>query len=293
MTTLDGSMAQSVSNLLSRQYVKLKRLCCAVLASLAACGTASADTFSVGIVPQFEPRKLSEIWTPILDELEHRTGHTFIMVGSPEISAFEESFIEGEFDFAYMNPYHFLVAADAQGYLPVIRDGGRELFGVLVVAKDSDVNTVPDLEGRKIAFPSPNALGAALLMRADLERTFGIDYKAEYVSTHSSAYLNVALGQMDAAGGVMATLNNTDPSVRDKLRIIYETTRVPPHPFVAHPRVAADVVEDIKAALLAMGETEEGKALLGQVPIRKVVPATAESYEILNDLKLRDYWVDN
>ncbi len=100
----------------------------------------------------------------------------------------------------------FLVAAEAQGYTPIVRDGGRELFGVLVVAKDSDIETVEDLEGRSIAYPSPNALGASLLMRADLDRNFGLNYEAHYVSTHSSAYLNVVLGQMDAAGGVMAVV---------------------------------------------------------------------------------------
>lgn len=285
-------MLRSVYDLGCQQSTKFKVLGSAVVASSMICGTALADTFSVGIVPQFEPRKLAEIWTPILAELEVRTGHEFAMIGSPEIPEFERGFIEGDFDFAYMNPYHFLVAAEAQGYDPVVRDGGRELFGVLVVAKKSDFHTVADLQAKKIAFPAPNALGAALLMRADLDREFGLDYDANYVSTHSSAYLNVALGEMDAAGGVMATFNSIDPIVRDQLRIIYETTRVPPHPIVAHKRIDPQIVADVKAALLAIGETEEGKALLGQIPIRKVVSATADEYDILNDLNLKDYWVD-
>jgi phosphonate transport system substrate-binding protein len=286
-------MMKLLHDLWCQRRTEFKVFWSATLMSVMVCGAAWADTFSVGIVPQFEPRKLAEIWTPILIELENRTGHQFVMKGSPEIPEFEHDFIEGAFDFAYMNPYHFLVAAEAQGYYPVVRDGGRELFGVLVVAKDSDFQTVADLEGRKIAFPAPNALGAALLMRADLDRIFGISYDAIYVSTHSSAYLNVALGEMDAAGGVMATFNTLNQSVRDRLRIIYETTRVPPHPVVAHKRVDPSIVEDVRAAFLAMGETEDGKALLAQIPIRKVVAASADEYEILNDLQLRNYWVDN
>lgn len=272
--------------------VKIKiRVFGAACASVLMCGAASAEFFTVGIVPQFEPRKLAEIWAPILSELKERTGHSFVMVGSPSISEFEKSFIRGEYDFAYMNPYHFLVAAEAQGYTPIVRDGGRELFGVLVVAKDSDIETVEDLEGRSIAYPSPNALGASLLMRADLDRNFGLNYEAHYVSTHSSAYLNVVLGQMDAAGGVMATLN-ANPDLKESLRIIYETTRLPPHPIAAHERVSPEVLNEVAEAFIAMGAEEEGKALLGRIPIREVVAAEAADYDILKELNLADYWID-
>ena len=264
----------------------------ALLAVVSVSQTATAETFNVGIVPQFEPIKLAEIWSPILRELEVTTGHTFNMVGSPRISEFEDAFIDGEFDFAYMNPYHFLVAREAQGYEALVRDGARELFGVLVVAKDSDIQTVADLEGKTIAFPSPNALGAALLMRADLDRIHGLSYNAEYVSTHSSAYLNVALGQMDAGGGVMATLNRTEPAVRDRLRIIYETTRVPPHPFVAHKRVDPKVADAVQKAFLKLAETPEGNELLARIPMRQAIAATSEEYIDLNDLNLKDYWVN-
>ena len=264
----------------------------AVLAScFALSGVATADTFTIGMVPQFEPIKLAEIWSPILRELEEQTGHTFEMIGSPQISEFEDGFLAGDFDFAYMNPYHFVVARKAQGYDALIRDGARELFGVLVVAKDSDIKSVADLKGKTIAFPSPNALGAALLMRADLDRIHGLEYKQEYVSTHSSTYLNVALGQMDAGGGVMATLNRAEPQVRDQLRIVYETTRVLPQPFVVHQRIAPDVAEAVQKAFLKMAETPEGQELLARIPMRQAISATSAEYDALHALHLQNYWV--
>ncbi|SIT03060.1 phosphonate transport system substrate-binding protein [Roseivivax lentus] len=265
----------------------------AALALLTLSGGAAAETFGVGVVPQFEPRMLSEIWSPILEELGERTGHEFVLVGSPDIAGFEQSFIEGAFDFAYMNPYHGLKAAEAQGYAPILRDGGRSLFGVLVVAEASEYRSVGDLEGKTIAFPSPNALGAALLMRADLDRVHGLDYQAEYVSTHSSAYLNVALGVMDAAGGVMATLNRLEPEIRDGLRIIYETSKLPPHPVVVHPRVDAEIAANVQAAFLDMAETPQGQALLERVPFRDIIAATADDYEVLRTFRLQDYWVEH
>lgn len=269
----------------------LLALCVALLAGLPRTAIAT-ESYSFGVVPQFEARRLSEIWLPILAELERRTGYHFEMVGSPRIPEFESAFVQGGFDFAYMNPYHALVAGDRQGYRALVRDGGRQLFGVLVVAKDAPYKTVADLAGQTIAFPAPNALGAALLMRADLHRNFSLRYVASYVSTHSSAYLNVLLGEAEAAGGVMATLNRQDTYIRENLRVLYETTHLPPHPVMVHPRVSTEVADAVRRAFLDMAYTKEGAAMLAQVPIRELIGASQDEYEVLRDLHLEDYFVN-
>lgn len=260
------------------------------LASVA--GPVMADTsYAFGVVPQFEARRLSEIWTPILDELEKRVGIDLRFQGSPKIPEFERAFARGEFDISYMNPYHALVALDSQGYQPIIRDGDRQLFGVLIVRKDSDYREVSDLQGARIAFPAPNALGASLLMRAELDRQHGLDFTADYVNTHTSAYLNVVLGDADAAGGVMGTFNRLDPAIREHLRVIYKTAPVPPHPIVVHPRVPSEVATRIQDAFLELAATPEGAELLAQVPIRNAVKTDISEYQMLRDFKLEDYYV--
>lgn len=249
------------------------------------------DVYEFGVVPQFEARRLSEVWAPVLEEVEARSGVKLKMVGSPRIPEFEQAFSRGDFDFTYMNPYHSLVAFQTQGYEPLVRDGARQLFGVLVVDRNANYEQVSDLAGKKIAFPSPNALGASLLMRADLTRRHGLEFVPEYVNTHSSAYLNVLLGEADAAGGVMATFNALDPDIRNRLQIIYETTRMPPHPIVVHPRVPADVARKVQKAFLEMSGTPEGREMLSHIPILEAVPAQAADYRALSDLGLEDFYV--
>lgn len=261
-----------------------------VLLLCALAGPLRADpTYSFGVVPQFEAMRLASIWMPILDELEQRTGYRFEMAGSSDIPTFERSFRSGDFDFAYMNPYHAVVAMEEQGYAPIVRDGGRALFGVLVVAKDSPYHSPGDLAGQTIAFPAPNALGASLLMRADLTRRFGLEFAPLYAGTHSSAYLNVVLGRAAAAGGVMATLDSQPADVRAQLRILYETERVPPHPVVVHPRVPDAVREAVSRAFLDMGQTDEGRALLAEVPFRQIATANAVEYHPLRDMQLERF----
>ena len=98
---------------------------------------AEEKIYVVGIVPQYETHRLYAIWRPILTQLEKETGLKFKLRGSPTIPDFEREFLQGKFDFAYMNPYHVLLANQNQGYKPLIRDHGRKLYGVLVTRKDS------------------------------------------------------------------------------------------------------------------------------------------------------------
>lgn len=256
--------------------------------------SALADTtYSFGVVPQFEPRKLSRIWTPILKELEKRTSLKFKMVGSPKIPNFEESFMAGDFDFAYMNPYHAMLAGERQGYIPLVNDGGRKLFGILVVPKDSPVKNLKDLNNQRVAFPAPNALGASLLMRAELETIHGVKVKPVYVQTHSSVYLNVILGKTVAGGGVMGTLKRQSQKIRDRLRVIYKTRTMTPHPVTAHSRVPEVHREAVRQAFLDMAKTKKGQGLLDKIPMKKAISARIENYQELKTWGLDRFFVRN
>lgn len=286
-------MTLTKPNLECMRSLFARGLFCLCLSFLSSAATAGEQAYKFGVVPQFEARALAAIWVPILSELELRTGHKFKMVGSPRIPEFEEGFEAGEFDFAYMNPYHALVASEKQGYIPLIRDGGRQLFGVLTVRKDSPIQNVSELQGKVISFPAPNALGASLLMRADLDAIHGIEFESVYVSTHTSSYLNVVLGRADAGGGVMGTFRKQKDEIKSQLRILYETRRMTPHPVVAHPRVPADIRESVRKAFLDMAATETGSALLAKIPIRKAVTSSIEDFRELDSWGLEKYFVQS
>jgi len=252
-------------------------------------GWASQDSYTFGVVPQYEIHRLASIWLPILTELEKNTGLKFRLIGANNIPDFEERFMNGDFDFAYMNPYHSRLALKNQGYAALIRDDETRLFGILVVRTDSGIDSVEQLEGKEIAFPAPNALGASLVMRADLDQLFGLNYRPRYVQTHSSVYLNVALGKKDTGGGVMGSFSTQQKEIQDKLKIIYKTRTMATHPVVAHPRIPEEHRELVRKAFMEMGETKYGIELLAKIPIRKIVTAYSSDYEELDAWGLEKY----
>jgi len=256
--------------------------------------SAIADkVYTFGVVPQFAPRKLASIWNPILEELTKRTGLKFEMVGDRDIPAFEQNFMNEMYDFAYMNPYHAMLVIKEKKYFPLIRDGGRSLYGILVVSINSPIKDVSELNGRKIAFPAPNALGASLLMRADLDQIHKIKFIPVYTRTHSSVYLNVVIGEIDAGGGVAGTFNNQSKEIKNNLRILYKTRPISPHPVTAHKSIPEDIRQKVCKAFLGMGTTIEGKALLAKVPIKMPILANNDEYLVLSDWHLDNYYVKN
>ncbi len=247
--------------------------------------------YTIGVVPQFAQRQLFDIWQPILQALAPELEFDLQLVGSSKIPVFEKKFLAGEYDFAYMNPYHLLKAHESQGYVPLVRDGARQLKGILVVNRQSPYQQVAELQKKIIAFPSPNALGASLLMRADLVGLFDLEFFPRYVQTHSSVYLNVALGQASAGGGVLSTFQQQPPEVRERLRVIYETRDMPPHPLSAHQRVPEKDREALRQAWLKLARTETGRNLMARIPMLQPIATTLDEYLPMRAWGLDSYYI--
>ena len=257
--------------------------------SLALCGSAAADTFTVAVVPQFPALDIVRAWGPALERLSQQTGHSFKLMPFASIPAFEAAFEEGKPDFVYLNPYHMVMARAAQRYQPLLRDGSEPLSGVLVVAADGPFSRPEQLGGKLVAFPAPNAFGASLAMRAHLAAR-GIGIEPNYVKTHKNAYRHVLTGHAAAAGGVMQTLKAEPDEVRERLRVIYETPPAAPHPLAAHPRVPGAVQHAVREALLGWSVAATDAVLLARIGIREPMAADyARDYAPLERLGLQRF----
>lgn len=251
-------------------------------------GSPASKRYVFGVVPQFDPRRLYAAWDPVIKELEKSTRFEFKLVTTSDITKFEKELLEGGFDFVYANPYQAFKANKTRGYIPLVRDDAP-LRGILVVRKDGPIRSVHNLNGKVVAFPSPVAFGASLLVQADLERLFHVSVTPLYVKSHSSVYLHVANGLTAAGGGVEKTLQEQGEDIRNSLRVIYTTRDTPSHPVAAHPRVPAEQREKVRKALLAMGNTPEGRELLSKIPVKRIISTSMDDYRIMRDWELERY----
>lgn len=218
-------------------------------------------TLTVGIVPQQSASELARVWIPVLGALSERAGLSLRFATAPDIPAFEKRLAAGAYDVAYMNPYHYSVFAQKPGYVAFAKEKGRRLRGLVVVRKDSTIKDMKELAGQQIAFPAPAAFAATVLVRAEFER-MGVPITPVFVKSHESVYLNVAQRQIGAGGGITRTLQTMDAPVRDELRVLWQTKDYTPHAFAAHPRVPADDLQALRAAMLTADSDPKMRSVL-------------------------------
>ncbi|WP_200892699.1 phosphate/phosphite/phosphonate ABC transporter substrate-binding protein [Thalassospira sp. HJ] len=208
-------------------------------------------SLSFGVVPQQSASRLARIWLPILEKLGQKAGYNIKFATAKDIPTFEACLAQGAYDVAYMNPYHYVVFSDVSGYRAIGRQQNHRLRGLLVTRKDSAIETLDDLDGQEVAFPSPAAFGASVIPRAEIAAR-GISISENYVNSHDSVYMAVANGLTVAGGGVKRTWNTIPEAIRDQLRVFYQTEPYSPHAFAVHGRLSEDEATKLGNALTTL-----------------------------------------
>lgn len=228
-----------------------------------------------GIVPQQAASKLVKLWAPILQYVSEKSGVTLRFATAPDIPEFERRVAAGAYDIAYMNPYHYTVFSHSPGYRAFAKQKGKLINGIIVVRADSNIESVQELKGESLAFPSPAAFAASILTRAYLTNQ-QIPFTPKYVSSHDSVYLGVTKKIYAAGGGIERTLGNITPEIRSQLRILWKSDGYTPHAFAAHPDLGDEILEPIAAAFIAMKNDETGIALLRSINFKKGIEASQD-----------------
>lgn len=274
--------------------VRALTVCLTASPLVLAAQTPTAPTvLNLGVVPVYASAEVHKRAHPLAMTLAAACKQPVKLALSRSAAEFEARFKKGAFDLVFLNPYHMVMAHKAQGYIPLVREGKEPSKGLLVVRADSPIRTVADLNGKTVAFPSPNTFSASLYLRALLEREHKVKIRVQYAKTHGNSFRQVIAGEADAAGGALATLSNEPREITDMLRVIYETPQVTNHPLAAHPRVPADVRHCIQQTLLSAPANSPLKAQLTYALMANPVAASyVRDYQPLEKLALERYVVN-
>ena len=242
-----------------------------------------AETYTIGIVPQQSAVILARNWAPLLQYLEKNTGLSLRFKTAPTIPEFEQHLARGEYDFAYMNPYHYVVFSQAPGYQALVREKDTRLQGVLVVRKDSKIENISQLAGKGVAFPAPASFAASVLPRIQLKKE-GITFTPHFVNSHDSVYYTVARGIYPAGGGVVRTLNSAPPEIREQLRVLWTTDSFTPHAFAVHPKVTEKVRQAFILAMTKMATDPAATEILHNLSLHGWDAANDRDWDDLRKL---------
>lgn len=256
-----------------------------ILSCMFACHLVSSSLFALtfGVVPQQSPLILIKSWAPVIEYLEKETGEKIELKIQNSIPKFEEVLYSGGYDIAYMNPYHYIVANEKKAYKAKLR-ADENLVGILVVNKNSTINNITDVKGKKFLFASANAFAATLLTKYELSKKYNINIEKNeqftYVNSHDSVYKGVARGIGDIGGGIERTFNALeDVEAKESLKILYKTQAYPSHPIAFNSSVSEDVQKKFINALMNMP-----KNLIEDLSMERIIKTNDKEYDIVRDI---------
>jgi len=268
----------------------LKRLCAplAISGMVLLCqnpADASPQSLTFGIVPQQSASKLARLWSPILRKLSQKSGYQLIFKTAPNIPIFEQRLAEGQYDIAYMNPYHFTLYGQKPGYKAFAKAKNHHIRGIIVIRADSPINQIEQLNNTTLAFPAPAAFAASVLTRTHLMAQ-QIQFIPKYVSSHDSVYRTVAKGLYPAGGGIIRTFNNIEPGIRQQLKIFWTSQGYTPHAFAAHPRLPNDVIVKLQSAMTHFAQSPDQQFLLNKINLSGFAPALSSDWDDVRALNI-------
>ncbi|WP_299791103.1 phosphate/phosphite/phosphonate ABC transporter substrate-binding protein [uncultured Shewanella sp.] len=245
----------------------------------------ASRTITFGVVPQQAASTLARLWSPVLSELSQNTNIQVRFATAPDIPTFERRLASGEYDVAYMNPYHYTVFSKNPGYRALVKQKDKKIKGIVVVRHDSPIQSLDELSGKIVAFPAPAAFAASVLPRANLKLR-GLENENRYVGSHDSVYLAVAQGLADAGGGVKRTFKTMDMATTSQLRVLWVTPGYTPHAIAVHPRVPAEIVDELRQGFVELSSSPQGREVLNTLGLNSFEAAKNSDWDDVRALGL-------
>ncbi|WP_333873773.1 phosphate/phosphite/phosphonate ABC transporter substrate-binding protein [Methylobacter sp.] len=244
-----------------------------------------APKYIIGIHPLHNPKRLFEVYGPIVDYVKVNLPEAdFTLEASRNYEEFDRKLYSGHFDFAMPNPYQTINSLK-HGYRVFGKMADDDDFrGIILVRRDSGINTIADLKGKAVSYPAPTALAATMMTQYYLH-THGIDINHDienrYVGSQESSIINVLRGHV-AAGATWPvpwkTFSNENPLLAAQLEVKWQSEPLQNNGWVVRKDVPMEVANKFATLLFNLDRHQQGLKMLARIPVTRFEPANDDSY---------------
>jgi phosphonate transport system substrate-binding protein len=222
----------------------------------------SPRDLQLGSVAMDIPVEMIKRLTPLTQYLSKQIGITVQFRASPNLNSAVEDLGNNTTQIAYLTPAAYLEAHEKYGAIPLVNplNKGKGTFTLMIaVAKDSPIQTIADLKGKKFAFGDKKAiLQPAVVESAGIKLEEFASY--DYLNHYDNIAKAVINGDFDA-GIIKDTI--AEKFSNQGLRIIYTSAPLPSYVFAVNKSLPAITVKRLKKAMLALkGNSAANKAIL-------------------------------
>lgn len=257
-----------------------------VLLGFAAPGFSQAQetgsSIKFAVYPYKSPKSVIEVFGPIAARLEEKLGKKVQLVSAPDAATFLQKALAKEYDLALpaITVYYKMLPA---GYTPIAR-GFPAFWGGAIVLQDSEIKTIEDCRGRKVAAIGEQSYAGYIFFKALLDEKkidAGKDLDIQFLGKLDTIIYGVLNRKYDVGVIRLDTLDMKDfAPIKDQFRVVARSPEVPQFPFVVKAGMDQPTVAAIKEVLTNLSpERPEDLEILNSLQIRKIVEATRADYE--------------
>ncbi|MGB5177769.1 MAG: phosphate/phosphite/phosphonate ABC transporter substrate-binding protein [Gammaproteobacteria bacterium] len=243
-----------------------------------------------GILPFISAEQLVFRFTPLVNYLSENLQVPVRIETAPDFVEFaRRTHEESRYDILFTAPHFYIRANQKAGYRLIASVDSPEMWAVIVVPKQSEIHTLQQLKGKRLATVPPIGLATLLVRKTLFEAGIDPDVDLDMVITpsHDASLLSTYHGVTDASALMQPPFEAASTKVRDSMRIITRTESTPHIPISVAPWLGETCAARIADLLVNMGSTPEGRTVLQHNRFTGYRQGDPSVYGSLNDLLSR------
>lgn len=220
----------------------------------------NSANWQIGFDPRLEPKEDVRQIASLAEWLRKQTGLSFdVYIPGPDENVVD-NLCAGKVDFAVIGTVSYLQAHEQCGAQILVRglnsEGKDSYRAAIVVATDSPMQTLRDLQGRTFAFGAINSTQGHLIPRLMLQQAgLTLDVFKSYTYTDSHAVTANAVTSHRVDAGALQDTLALDLARRGLVRILVLSEPYPSSGIVVGPDVPDQVINQVQQVLLQLDPT--------------------------------------
>lgn len=229
-----------------------------------------------GILNQQSPQLTAERWNPIISYLSKVTGIPLQLKMGSTVQATDKMMGNGEFDFVFTN-HNFQTEYDGV-YKVIAQWSGEPIYGVIAVNHDSELQTLNDLQNKKIAAPSEEAFVAYAVPKVALNNA-KVAVTFSFAGNQEGALAQLKAKLVDAVAVNSRFLKQYMAREKIQFRELFISEAFAELPVIAHSRLPVEQVASVQRALLEMKNDPNAAVILEKAKCKGFEIATDKDYD--------------
>ena len=243
-----------------RRAIKSAAMILAAALAMHAPGASAQRAYSINVLNQRSIALTAQYWNPILTYVGRKSGVPLELKLAKTAKEGNTIAEQGGYDFLYTNHF-FTPERDRLGYKVIARLAGPGIRSQIVVPEDSPIRTLEDLNGKDVAFVSPDAfLGYWLPMDALIDAKVKVNIV--YTGNQEASSAQLRIDKVAAAGLNGTVLARYARREVFQYRALWTSEIYQDLCIMANPKVPADKVAAVRAAFIDMVKDPEGRLIL-------------------------------